>query len=118
RGEPRHFTSSKMFCWVACDRGAKLADLREDHQRADRWGEVAAEIQADICEHGVDDRGVFVQHYETKALDAALLLMPLLRFLPPRTSASATPCSPSRMSSPSRVWFCVTAPTRPTMAWT
>jgi GH15 family glucan-1,4-alpha-glucosidase len=83
RGEPKHFTSSKMFCWVACDRGAKLAELREDHERAERWGEVASEIHADICEHGLDDRGVFVQHYETKALDAALLLMPLLRFLPP-----------------------------------
>jgi GH15 family glucan-1,4-alpha-glucosidase len=82
RGEPKHFTSSKMFCWVACDRGAKLADLREDHETADRWRGVAEEIHADICEHGVDDRGVFVQHYETDALDAALLLMPLLRFLP------------------------------------
>ena len=37
RGEPKHFTSSKMFCWVACDRGARLAMLREDHERAERW---------------------------------------------------------------------------------
>jgi GH15 family glucan-1,4-alpha-glucosidase len=44
---------------------------------------VADEIHADICEHGVDPRGVFVQHYETTALDASLLLLPLLRFLPP-----------------------------------
>jgi GH15 family glucan-1,4-alpha-glucosidase len=83
RGEPKHFTSSKMFCWVACDRGARLAEIREDWDRAKRWAEVAEEIHADICEHGVDERGVFVQHYETEALDAALLLMPLLRFLPP-----------------------------------
>ncbi len=83
RGEPKHFTSSKMFCWVACDRGARLAELREDAERAKRWREAADEIHADICEHGVDERGVFVQHYETDALDAALLLMPLLRFLPP-----------------------------------
>jgi GH15 family glucan-1,4-alpha-glucosidase len=82
RGEPRHFTSSKMFCWVACDRGARLAELREDGEHARRWREAAEEIHADICEHGVDDRGVFVQHYDTTALDAALLLMPLLRFLP------------------------------------
>jgi GH15 family glucan-1,4-alpha-glucosidase len=83
RGDPKHFTSSKMFCWVACDRGAKLAELREDGKRAKRWREAADEIHADLCEHGVDERGVFVQHYETDALDAALLLMPLLRFLPP-----------------------------------
>jgi GH15 family glucan-1,4-alpha-glucosidase len=83
RGEPQHFTSSKMFCWVACDRGARLAEIREDWEQAERWRAAADEIHADVCEHGVDDRGVFVQHYETKALDAALLLMPLLRFLPP-----------------------------------
>jgi GH15 family glucan-1,4-alpha-glucosidase len=82
RGEPKHFTSSKVFCWVACDRGARLAELREDFDRALRWRAAADEIHADVCEHGVDERGVFVQHYETKALDAALLLMPLLRFLP------------------------------------
>ena len=83
RGEPKHFTSSKMFCWVACDRGARLAEIREDWELAKRWQEAADEIHADICEHGVDERGVFVQHYETNSLDAALLLMPLLRFLPP-----------------------------------
>jgi GH15 family glucan-1,4-alpha-glucosidase len=83
RGEPKHFTSSKMFCWVACDRGARLAEIREDWDRVERWQAAADEIHADICEHGVDGRGVFVQHYETTALDAALLLMPLLRFLHP-----------------------------------
>jgi GH15 family glucan-1,4-alpha-glucosidase len=83
RGEPKHFTSSKMFCWVACDRGARLATLREDAEHARSWREAADEIHADVCEHGVDNRGVFVQHYDTNALDAALLLMPLLRFLPP-----------------------------------
>src|SRR5438270_13521683 len=83
RGEPKHFTSSKMFCWVACDRGARLAELREDWEHVERWRSAADEIHADVCEHGVDGRGVFVQHYETTALDAALLLMPLLRFLPP-----------------------------------
>jgi GH15 family glucan-1,4-alpha-glucosidase len=83
RGEPKHFTSSKMFCWVACDRGARLAELREDWENAKRWQEVADEIHADICEHGLDARKVFVQHYDGEALDAALLLMPLLRFLAP-----------------------------------
>ena len=83
RGEPRHFTSSKMMCWVAADRGARLARIRADDTTAIRWEAAAAEIHADICANGLDERGVFVQHYGTKALDASVLLMPLVRFLPP-----------------------------------
>ncbi len=83
RGEPKHFTSSKLMCWVAADRGARLARIRDDERTAARWESAAAEIHADICEHGVDGRGVFAQHYDTAALDASLLLMPLVRFLPP-----------------------------------
>jgi GH15 family glucan-1,4-alpha-glucosidase len=83
RGEPKHFTSSKMMCWVACDRGARLARLHGDTELAEKWAAAADEIHDDICEHGIDGRGVFVQHYETTALDASLLLMPLVRFLPP-----------------------------------
>jgi GH15 family glucan-1,4-alpha-glucosidase len=83
RGEPKHFTSSKMFCWVAADRGARLALLREDEQCASAWRAAADEIHADVCTNGVDERGVFTQHYDTTALDASLLLTPLLRFLPP-----------------------------------
>jgi alpha,alpha-trehalase len=82
RGEPKHFTSSKLFCWVACDRGARLGRLREDHEFAQRCQAEADAIRADICEHGVDERGVFTQHYDTTALDASLLGMPLLGFLP------------------------------------
>jgi GH15 family glucan-1,4-alpha-glucosidase len=83
RGEPKHFTSSKVMCWVACDRGARLARLHDDPDLADQWQKAADEIHADICAHGVDERGVFVQHYGTTALDASLLVMPLLGFLPP-----------------------------------
>jgi GH15 family glucan-1,4-alpha-glucosidase len=83
RGPARHFTSSKVLCWVAADRGAKLAQLRGDHELATRWREAANEIHADICANATDDRGVFCQHYETKALDASALLIPLLGFLPP-----------------------------------
>jgi GH15 family glucan-1,4-alpha-glucosidase len=82
RGEPKHFTSSKMFCWIACDRGARLARLHDDLDLAERWQAAAEEIHAEICERGIDTRGVFVQHYDTTALDASLLLMPLVRFLP------------------------------------
>jgi GH15 family glucan-1,4-alpha-glucosidase len=82
RGDPKHFTSSKLMCWVAADRGARLAGIRNDERMAARWEAAAAEIHADICEHGVDERGVFVQHYDTDALDASLLMLPLVRFLP------------------------------------
>jgi GH15 family glucan-1,4-alpha-glucosidase len=83
RGPARHFTASKVLCWVAADRGARLAELRRDHDNAVRWRQAAEEIHADICAHGIDERGVFCQHYETTALDASLLLIPLLEFLPP-----------------------------------
>jgi GH15 family glucan-1,4-alpha-glucosidase len=83
RGEPRHFVSSKVMCWVACDRGARLARLREAWERAERWQNAADEIRDDVLAHGVDDRGVFVQHYDTTALDASCLMLVLVRFLPP-----------------------------------
>src|SRR5450755_1948516 len=82
RGEPKHFTSSKLMCWVAADRGARLARIRHDSRMAERWEAAAAKIHADICERALDHRGVFVQHYDTTALDASVLLMPLVRFLP------------------------------------
>jgi GH15 family glucan-1,4-alpha-glucosidase len=82
RGEPKHFTSSKMFCWVALDRGARLARSRGEEALTDKWQAVADEIHADVLAHGLDDRGVFTQHYGGTALDASLLLLPLVRFLP------------------------------------
>jgi alpha,alpha-trehalase len=82
RGDPKHFTSSKLMCWVALDRGARLAELREDWDLAMQWRSVADEIHADICANAIDERGVFTQHYDTTALDASVLLMPLVRFLP------------------------------------
>jgi GH15 family glucan-1,4-alpha-glucosidase len=83
RGPPQHFTSSKVLCWVAADRGAKLAEFRGETAIAEAWRRGADEIHADICANGTDQRGVFCQHYETEALDASALLIPLLRFLPP-----------------------------------
>ena len=83
RGDPKHFTASKVMCWVALDRGARLAAERGDDERAQRWRGVADEISAEVCEKGVDERGAFVQHYDTDALDASLLLLPLMGFLPP-----------------------------------
>jgi len=82
RGQPQHFTSSKLMCWVAADRGARLANLRQDVVQSARWSAAATEIAEDILANGVDERGVFTQHYESTALDASLLLLPLFRFLP------------------------------------
>ncbi len=83
RGEPQHFTSSKIFCWVACDRGVKLARLRNDKERAAVWQAAADEIHADVLANGVDPvKNRFVQAYGTTALDASLLLIALFRFLP------------------------------------
>jgi GH15 family glucan-1,4-alpha-glucosidase len=83
RGEPQHFTASKIMCWVALDRGAALAASRGDKEREERWRAVADEIHDDVCTHGVDGRGVLVQHYGTEALDASLLLAGLMGFLAP-----------------------------------
>jgi alpha,alpha-trehalase len=83
RGDPRHYVSSKLMCWVAMDRGARLAERRGEDEHAKHWQSLADEIAAEILEKGVDKRGVFRQHYDTDALDASNLLIPLVRFLPP-----------------------------------
>ncbi len=82
RGEPQHYVSSKLMIWVAVDRGVRLARGIGFDGVADEWQAIADEIHAEILERGVRD-GVFRQHYDTDALDASLLLIPLLRFLPP-----------------------------------
>ena len=82
RGKPQNYVSSKLMCWVAMDRAAKLASIRGEDSLAAEWGKVAAEIKADILEHGVDKRGVLVQHYNTESLDASTLLAAIFGFLP------------------------------------
>ena len=83
RGDPKHFTASKFMCWVAAERGANLAEERGDDERAKRWRAGAEEIKAEVLDKGVSSRGVFRQHYETDDLDASLLLVVLMGFLPP-----------------------------------
>jgi GH15 family glucan-1,4-alpha-glucosidase len=82
RGELRHFTSSKIMCWVAADRGARLASMIGQEAEAAQWQLAADEIKEDILAHGLDERGVLTQYYGGTALDASLLLAPLVRFLP------------------------------------
>jgi GH15 family glucan-1,4-alpha-glucosidase len=83
RGEPQHYVSSKLMCWVALDRGARLGERRGHDEAAKQFQALADEVREDILAHGVSSRGVFRQHYGTDALDASTLLVPLLRFLPP-----------------------------------
>ena len=83
RGEPKHFTASKVMCWVAAARGADLADERGDGDRAKKWRAGADKIKAEILDKGLSSRGVFRQHYKTDDLDASLLLLPIMGFLPP-----------------------------------
>jgi GH15 family glucan-1,4-alpha-glucosidase len=82
RGKPQHYVSSKLMGWVALDRAAKLAAIRNDSKLEQTWGDAAEEVKADILEHGVSKRGVLRQHYDTDALDASTLLAPLFGFLP------------------------------------
>jgi GH15 family glucan-1,4-alpha-glucosidase len=83
RGDPEHFTASKVLCWVAMDRGADMARTRQDHDRAEQWRKAADDLKAEILDQGVDARGRFRQHYGNEELDASLLLIPILEFLPP-----------------------------------
>ena len=82
RGAPQHYVSSKLMCWVALDRASKLAEMRGDGEAQPKWAAVADEIKEDILEHGVDERGVLRQHYESDALDASTLLAAIFHFLP------------------------------------
>jgi GH15 family glucan-1,4-alpha-glucosidase len=84
RGPRRHFTHSKIMCWVALDRTIRSAEEFGLDGDLPRWREVRDRIHADVCEHGFDrDLNSFVQSYGAKALDASLLLLPLVGFLPP-----------------------------------
>jgi len=83
RGKPQHYVSSKLMCWVALDRAAKLAEIRGDGELQQKWEEIADEIRADILEHGVSEKGVLKQHYNTDSLDASVLLAAIFEFLPP-----------------------------------
>ncbi|MFL6797653.1 MAG: glycoside hydrolase family 15 protein [Xanthobacteraceae bacterium] len=84
RGVRRHFTYSKVMAWVAFDRAVRSAEQFGLPGPVDRWREIAAQIHADVCQRGFDNElGSFVQAYGSKQLDASLLLIPLLGFLPP-----------------------------------
>jgi len=83
RGGPYHFTHSKLMCWVAVDRGIKIAEELGFGENIKRWQDVAKDIRADILARGWNpEKRAFTQHYDTTALDSSNLLMPLYGFLP------------------------------------
>jgi GH15 family glucan-1,4-alpha-glucosidase len=83
RGERRHFVHSKVMAWVAFDRAVRTLEQHGLTGPAERWSAVRDEIHADVCERGFDEElGSFTQSYGSKELDASLLLIPLVGFLP------------------------------------
>lgn len=83
RGGPQHFTYSKMMAWVAFDRAVLLAEQLKYEAPVDKWKSLRDTIHAEVCEKAFDaGKGCFTQAYGSSQLDAALLLMPLVGFLP------------------------------------
>ncbi|MDN5870730.1 MAG: glycoside hydrolase family 15 protein, partial [Nitrococcus sp.] len=83
RGDPRHFTHSRLMCWTAFDRAVKAVEDFARSGPVERWRALREEIHADICRNGWnEDKRAFVQYYGGTALDASLLLMAALGFLP------------------------------------
>jgi len=84
RGPPQHFTHSKIMAWVAFDRGIKDAEEYGLKCQIERWRKIRARIHTEICERGYDaQRNCFVQSYGSRLLDASLLQIAELGFLPP-----------------------------------
>ena len=83
RGPRRHFTHSKVMAWVAVDRAVKAIEFYGQHGPLDRWRALRRELHDEIVREGYDaERGAFVQYYGSKHLDASLLMIPLVGFLP------------------------------------
>ena len=83
RGERRHFVHSKVMAWVAFDRGVRTVEEQGFEGPADRWRELRDRIKLEVHDRGFDDElGSFVQSYGSRELDASLLLLPLVGFIP------------------------------------
>ncbi len=84
RGEPKHYVSSKLMCWVALDRGGRLADRLGDGDRLERWAELAERDPGRHPGHGASRTAASsASTTRPTRLDASTLLVPLVRFLPP-----------------------------------
>ena len=83
RGPQRHYTYSKVMAWVVFDRAVRVADRFGLEAPIDRWKEIRDEIHREVCERGYDrERNTFTQYYGSKELDASVLNIPLVGFLP------------------------------------
>ncbi len=90
RGDPQHFTHSKVMAWVALDRGVLAVEQDGFDGPAERWRAVRDEIYAQVCAQAFDPgRNTFTQYYGSRALDASTLLIPAVGFLPPDDSRVA-----------------------------
>jgi GH15 family glucan-1,4-alpha-glucosidase len=102
RGPRRHFTHSKVMCWVAFDRAVKLVEQFGMKGPVRHWRELRERIHADVCANGFNsERGAFVQSYGSTELDASLLLIPITGFLPaadPRVVATVKAISEELMA--------------------
>ncbi|MFD5555971.1 glycoside hydrolase family 15 protein [Streptomyces sp. NPDC127068] len=84
RGPRRHFVHSKVMAWVAVDRTIKLIESGDVEGPVERWRQLRDDIHRDVCEKGYDkERNTFTQSYGSRELDASLLLIPQMGFLPP-----------------------------------
>ena len=84
RGGKRHFTHSKVMAWVAFDRAVQAVEVFGLEGPVERWKRLRDEVHAEICDKGFDEeRGAFTQYYGSRELDASLLLLPAMGFLPP-----------------------------------
>jgi GH15 family glucan-1,4-alpha-glucosidase len=83
RGDPRQFVHSKVMAWAGVDRAVEAVERAGLPGPVDRWRRLREDVHADVCENGFDaDRGTFTQSYGSQGLDAALLLLPAVGFLP------------------------------------
>src|SRR5215213_7444220 len=83
RGPQRHYTYSKVMAWVVFDRGVRLAEDFEMEAPVEHWKQVRDEIHAEVCDQGYDpERNTFTQYYGSKELDASVLNIPIVGFLP------------------------------------
>jgi GH15 family glucan-1,4-alpha-glucosidase len=83
RGPQRHYTYSKVMAWVVFDRAVRIAERFELDAPVDRWSQIREEIHREVCEQGYDrERRTFTQYYGSRELDASVLNIPLVGFLP------------------------------------
>jgi len=100
RGGPKHFTYSKVMAWVAFDRAIKMAESSKLEAPVERWKKTRDVIHKQVCEKAYNKRlNSFVQYYGSKQLDASVLLMTMVGFLPRKTPAFTAPSKPSSTTS-------------------